>query len=767
MPLTLKGKSKARLEIQWDGNTPVELSIVPSSNTNTLLYREQILKAGGFQLELTHLEFNNLSEIAELELVALVKSNGVLVEVSEPLSIQKCPHPGCGQWSHAREDGYCKHCGRRIRDQASNYGFAKLEISHLNVLLWNGVEGQLWKKREAKEYSNGIYSIGKYEDKTHPRAYVEILEEKYDPKAQKRFIQLLGVLKEANLLDKSWKPPLACFQEEQQRTIWIYYPWLPKQSKWESLSALSYIVSENIEPLTIKEIAQIGIKLCDIAKKIRSLGYSWGGLKLTDLILCRDNPSISIYLRSKEIAWEEVPPKILLDSCLIPWELFWESNGNENALSEATEVYVIAAVLYLLKAKSPNLLSYNAISYHHGLPSLKLFKPVFMEKSQKKDFASDHFESVINQALLLDPQERGYQTLQELKTILENLLLYGNSPMINRNYFLDVGYTLDVGDEKHEDDLTQNQDAVFSTCFTLRKKKWGIFVLCDGISTSTIGTGDLASRVIINTFRRWWKSTTEEEKKGVCEYASTDIAKAQEFFSNIIHEANQKIYKEAEKIAGKDGLENALIMGSTITAGMIHDGVMFFCWLGDSPIYRISPFGWERLNFEDNEKNSRILKGTPLEECFVEGGNALTRCIGAHFYLEQKLDIHFGYAHLYPGEQILICSDGIPDYIEQEASYARYENYQMLRIASVIQQYEKEELFNAKALSSILLSSVNRIGGGYDNLSAILINTIPESSLSFEKSYQKLRSLSPGMKKILKEANLDTKEAKTMKLPRL
>jgi len=88
MPLTLKGKSKARLEIQWDGNTPVELSIVPASNTNSLLYREQILKAGGFQLELTHLEFNNLPEIGELDLVALVKDkSGALLETSEMLSI--------------------------------------------------------------------------------------------------------------------------------------------------------------------------------------------------------------------------------------------------------------------------------------------------------------------------------------------------------------------------------------------------------------------------------------------------------------------------------------------------------------------------------------------------------------------------------------------------------------------------------------------------------------------------------------------------------
>ncbi len=767
MPLTLKGKSKARLEIQWDGNTPVELSIVPASNTDSLLYREQILKAGGFQLELTHLEFNNLPEVTELELVALVKNkDGVLVEVSESLSVQKCPYPGCGQWSHAREDGYCKHCGRRVRDQASNYGFAKLDISHVNLSLWNGIEGQLWKKREAKEYNNGIYSIGKYEDKNHPRSYVEILEEKYDPKAQKRFVHLLEILKDGNLLEKSWKPPLACFQEEQQRTIWIYHPWLPKQNKWESLSALSYIVSDSIDTLSTREIVQIGIKLCEIAKKIHTLGYSWGGLKLNDLILCRDNPSISLYLRSKEIAWEDVPPKILLDSCLIPWELFWENN--DNTLSEATEVYVIAAVLYLLKAKSPNLLSYNAISYHHGLPSLKLFKPVFMEKTHKKDFVNDHFESAINQALLLDPQERGYQTIQEFKTTLENLLSYGNSPIVNRNYVLDVGYALDVGDEKQEDDLTRNQDAVFSTSFNLFKKKWGIFVLCDGISTSTIGTGDMASRVIINTFRKWWKSATEEERKTVCEYASSNIAQAQEFFSSMIHEANQKIYKEAEKLVGKENLENALVMGSTITAGMIHNGVLFFCWLGDSPIYRISPFGWERLNFEDNEKNSRILKGLPLEECFVEGGNALTRCIGSHFYAEEKLDIHFGYTYLYPGEQILICSDGIPDYIEQEASYARYENYQMLRISSVIQQYEKEELFNAKALSSILVSCVNKIGGGYDNLSAIIIHTIPEATLSFEKSYQRLRSLSPGMKRLLKEANLEApKEGKTLKLPRL
>lgn len=247
-------------------------------------------------------------------------------------------------------------------------------------------------------------------------------------------------------------------------------------------------------------------------------------------------------------------------------------------------------------------------------------------------------------------------------------------------------------------------------------------------------------------------------KEKICSYAKSDISKAYGLLNTLVDEANAQIKELVESIGDEDTIDSALIMGTTVTTGIIYEDMMAFAWVGDSPIYRISKHGWERLNFEDNERNFRITRGMPLEESFIEGGNALTRCVGAHYYEEDHIYMNLGYTYLYPKEHILICSDGIPDYIEQEASYAFHENYQMLRMSSIIQQYSEDSLLDANALATILISVVNGVGGGYDNLSAILIHTLIESDISLEKNYLKLRSLSPTTRKIINEANLETQK---------
>ena len=76
-------------------------------------------------------------------------------------------------------------------------------------------------------------------------------------------------------------------------------------------------------------------------------------------------------------------------------------------------------------AKSPNLLAYNPISYQSGLPSLKLFREHLEQDSGEKDLAVEYFESVINQALIIHPAERGYFTLQDFKVAMESASMLG------------------------------------------------------------------------------------------------------------------------------------------------------------------------------------------------------------------------------------------------------------------------------------------------------------------------------------------------------
>ncbi len=744
MLLVLRGKSKDRIEVQWNGEEATEISFLVLEGS-TVVGRHDIDNRVKLNLSLKDLNFSLVEEHTELDLIVQAEE-----QVSKPLKIQKCHYRDCAQWGYVKDDGYCKHCGRRLRE-SSPQQVKKLEVRSSKITLYNGVKGKLVKSSETFLYDNIMYSLGKYADNHHSQNYVDILEEELDLGFSQRFTKLCQILEESQFMGKLWIPPLACFQKNYNRSLWIYSPSLQKKTSTTSqISAYSYICrTEDYPTLSSRDLLNLGIQLCQIARALHSSGYSWGGVRLADLIISQDSSGKNnIHLRSRDISWKGLPSKTLIDTCLIPWEVYWETSFPLDE-GEISEVYVIGAILYLLKARASNLLTYNHITYQRGLPSLKLFRS-FQEKIvPEHSILDDYFESVLNQALILHPEERGYQTLNSFQQGMQSLLdIHDGLLPFQDKYILDVGEALDVGDEKRIDDVTTNQDNLFVTTANLERKGWGMFVLCDGISTATVGSGEQASRLIRDTFRDWWGAKNDEEREAVCRYACTDLPKAQHFLNNLVDEANQKIriqfYHEKGKV---EETEDALIMGSTVTAGLIYKGIIVYGWVGDSPMFRFSRLGWERLNMEDNERNVKLLAGKPLEECFLDGGNAITRCVGAHFYKDDTIEMHFDSILMNADEFILVCSDGIPDYIEQESYFVAQENYHMLRLASILEHYKNDHLIDSKALAHILISSANRVGGGYDNLSAILIRTVPYSRLHFGKSYERLRSLCPVQQK--------------------
>ncbi|WP_372371400.1 PP2C family serine/threonine-protein phosphatase [Candidatus Uabimicrobium sp. HlEnr_7] len=752
MPLLLRGKLKDTLEILWD--FPCErITVCSNKDKQIILYSLDVEKQNKINIRLEDLNFSQITE-KELEIIAIAADI-----VSQPIKIQKCPHDDCNLWGHVKDDGYCKHCGRRVKKHLYTTGFPKLGISCINVTLSDGEQGTLWKSKEQHEHDNSVYSVGLYQAGDSPKKNVDILEEQFSEEVNVKFLQLYKILENSDLLNQYWQPPLVSFQKDFNRILWIYQKL--KENEFPSISAYDYITSKVNEPLTTKEIIGIGIQLCIIARTIYSYNQHWCSLRLADLVLQRKPKTkypVTIYLRTRDISWQENPSQKLVDNSLIPWELYWDDSSGKR-ITQTSEVYIIAAALYLLKAKSPNLLQYNPISYHYGLPSLKLFK-ADNDLSSIKNVQDKYFESILNQALVSHPEERGYQKIKYFQDALESLYLTSESD--NEKFTLEIGSDLDVGDEKHKSDFTKNQDSLFVTQHTLTQNGWGLFVLCDGISTCSFGSGADASQITTDTFREWWQNNDEKRREEVCAYASDNQQQGCNFLSSLVNTANSKIRKKVIEHTGN--VDFSSIMGSTVTAGLVHKDMILFSWVGDSPIFRFSKYGWERLNFEDNERNIKILSGRPLEEAFIDGGNAITRCIGANYYDKAHVDMHFAHTYLSANENLLICSDGIPDYIEPESDLSLQENYRMMRLASIFSSYNGDSLVNAKALSSILISSANRISGGKDNLSAIVLRTLPKSFQPKIESYNRLRLLSFVRQKKLQRANADETAKVTRRL---
>jgi protein phosphatase len=250
-----------------------------------------------------------------------------------------------------------------------------------------------------------------------------------------------------------------------------------------------------------------------------------------------------------------------------------------------------------------------------------------------------------------------------------------------------------------------NQDAIFYD----KEGNTALMLVADGVSTARFGRGDIASQMLKDETQRAWKAlddfdidTPEDRRK---------------WLSGILHRTNQQLIEEVnERFAPFDGSRPLDVMATTATMALIHESRLTLATLGDSPAYIVRDGDIERLNRDHNVMTLELAQGvSPERIASIAWPDALSRCLGSYALanngrlIPRDSEVDFLELNLQYGDRVLLCSDGIVDYIGE--SHADAEDY-------LLELLIEESVPSIAALEAIL--EANR-GGGGDNLSILLL----------------------------------------------
>jgi len=198
-------------------------------------------------------------------------------------------------------------------------------------------------------------------------------------------------------------------------------------------------------------------------------------------------------------------------------------------------------------------------------------------------------------------------------------------------------------DAKHPG-KSQNQDAVLATTGKTGKGlTYGLFIVADGVGG--LKDGSRASQTIINTlaahFETIWPAITAVSDR--------TIMRLRQQLKKAIYKANEAIQAMTDK---KDER-----MASTITCAIILDQVVIVANAGDSRTYLYRQGLLEQLT-QDHSLVAWLVRQEQItaEQALTHPyRNVLTHALG----VTDKPQIDLFTQRLFPGDWLLLCSDGI------------------------------------------------------------------------------------------------------------
>lgn len=208
-------------------------------------------------------------------------------------------------------------------------------------------------------------------------------------------------------------------------------------------------------------------------------------------------------------------------------------------------------------------------------------------------------------------------------------------------------------------------------------------VVCDGMGG--VNGGDYASRTAVDVIK------SEMDQKL---HNDADCKIAEKVIRESIEEANRKVYEASltdDSLAG---------MGTTVVAAVVIGDELVLAHSGDSRAYIISPDGITRATNDHSLVQEMVDSGEITEEeaRVHPRRNVITRALGVF----NSIEIDFSSRRLNENEAILLCSDGLTNFIEDE------------KILELFCETEEQEL------PGILVDKANENGGG-DNITAVIM----------------------------------------------
>lgn len=210
--------------------------------------------------------------------------------------------------------------------------------------------------------------------------------------------------------------------------------------------------------------------------------------------------------------------------------------------------------------------------------------------------------------------------------------------------------------------------------------------VADGMGAT--GQGDLASQLAIRTAWELAGRTTSWVMK-LEDMNSHELAERIEGFAHLMQQAF------VDEFAAKPEFAKS---GTTWTCAYFVSSFAFIANLGDSPCFLWRKGMMQQVSTDHTVEQDFIAAGVPVEVA-AKYSHMLTRCFGSESQ-DARPDVH--HLRLQPGDQLLICTDGLTDMVSAK------------QIAQCIDESRTAQSA-CNALIKLALAA-----GGRDNVTAVL-----------------------------------------------
>ncbi len=245
--------------------------------------------------------------------------------------------------------------------------------------------------------------------------------------------------------------------------------------------------------------------------------------------------------------------------------------------------------------------------------------------------------------------------------------------------------------------------------------------VADGVSHATLGDGGTAAEHTAVAVRALFEALPTLATPVADAALGTPVVVRHQALKDVLDSATTAICKDANHRGFPPDGETSGVMASTLVAAWVEGGVASVLNVGDSRCYVWDGATMEAVNLDHDRKTESVRAGLdPYTAAGLEAAGALTRAVGrvvvdAGALVASPSPPDFFDVPLLPGDRLLLCSDGLPDYVMPPG-------------ASVLSPVVVEETLckllkdapDPPEAAHALVGVANR-NGGHDNIAVVLI----------------------------------------------
>ena len=183
----------------------------------------------------------------------------------------------------------------------------------------------------------------------------------------------------------------------------------------------------------------------------------------------------------------------------------------------------------------------------------------------------------------------------------------------------------------------------------------GLMVLADGMGGYK--AGEVASGIAVQTITELAAEGAAREQRNDVD-PTTGLMRQSIVLRDAVARANKIIYQTAQSQTHCEG------MGTTLVAAMFFDNRVSIAHVGDSRAYRLRNETFEQLTLDHSLLQELVDRGFYSEEEAQRSTNRnyVTRALG----VEPTVDVEVQEFDVQKDDVYLLCSDGLPDMVEDE-----------------------------------------------------------------------------------------------------